>query len=169
MSLIPIARLTVFGCRLFDATATVDCPKGRKTWSIARLKAQVANWQFHNLYGHPSARISRFHSYQVEVADPSTLPKGEKGGSRTTPGEDKDGPGSFLSLWGKWIRFSRAWVAILLQICCFILFDTPDTHNSALETIWVDKIVIQARVQYLIDRTIKDWGDAILLSTVLWT
>ena len=65
--------------------------------------------------------------------------------------------------------FFHACVAILLRICCVLLFDAPAAHNEALEKVWVDKIVHKVRFQYLIDRTVKDWGDVSLLSTVLWT
>ena len=55
------------------------------------------------------------------------------------------------------------------RIICVFLFDAPAAHNEALEKVWVDKIVNKVRFQYLIDRTVKDWNDISLLSTVLWT
>lgn len=155
--------------------AAAECPKGRKTWSVARLSAQVANWQFQNLYGHPSARLSRFYSYEVELTHPPTRPKGEKGETGTIGDDGSDASstkaGSTLlpNMWSRWLTFYHAVMALLLRICCLLLFDAPAAHNTALELVWVDKIVNKPRFQHLIDRTTKDWGDASLLSTVLWT
>ncbi|PVF98887.1 hypothetical protein CPB86DRAFT_334111 [Serendipita vermifera] len=42
-------------------------PASRKTWTVSRLMALTAYWQFRNFYGHPSARLDRTHSYEVEV------------------------------------------------------------------------------------------------------
>lgn len=44
----------------------------------------------------------------------------------------------------------------------------PLAYERALGIVWVDNIVNKARFRELIDRTIKDWGDVSLLSTVLW-
>jgi hypothetical protein len=142
----------------------------------------MMNWQFQNLYGHPSARLSRFFSYEVEVAGPPTHAKGEKGETGSTEGSGNEGDNDaastkvsskllprFPGLWRKWLTFYHACMAILLRLCCVFLFDAPAAHNEALETVWVDKIVNKVRFQTLIDRTTKDWGDVSLLSTVLWT
>lgn len=149
----------------------------------------MMNWQFQNLYGHPSARLSRFYSYEVEVAPHPTRAKGDK---EETEGSEGEGNGDGQSQVGsrrskpksksktrflpdpsglraKWATFFHACMAILLRICCVLLFDAPAAHNNALETVWVDKIVNKVRFQQLIDRTTKDWGDVSLLSTVLWT
>ena len=121
-------------------------------------------WQFQNLYGHPAARLDRTHSYEVEV--PAVV----------SPTDDEK-PASLMSSTTEASRSFRsrmetiytATVAIILRICCVLLFDAPAAHNEALEKVWVDKIVHKMRFQYLIDRTVKDWGDVSLLSTVLWT
>jgi hypothetical protein len=121
------------------------------------------HWQFQNLFGHPAARLDRTHSYEVEVPT-ITLTKEE---SRSESAVSTEATSS--SLRTQMATIYHASLAILLRICCVLLFDAPAAHNDALEKVWVDKIVHKVRFQYLIDRTVKDWGDVSLLSTVLWT
>jgi len=126
------------------------------------------NWQFINLYGHPSARLDRTHSYEVEVAPGLCLTK-EQSISEAEAQSIKSAADSAKTLRHRLATYYQAAVAILLRITCIFLFDAPAAHNEALEKVWVDKIVNKVRFQYLIDRTVKDWGDVSLLSTVLWT
>ena len=121
------------------------------------------HWQFQNLFGHPAARLDRTHSYEVEV--PAITSTNDDSQSATTVSTEATSP----SLRTRVATIYHATIAILLRICCVLLFDAPAAHNDALEKVWVDKIVHKLRFQYLIDRTVKDWGDVSLLSTVLWT
>jgi len=105
--------------------------------------------------------MDRTHSYEVEVP---AITNTEESKSVTTVSDTPASP----SLRNRVETFFQACVAILLRICCVLLFDAPAAHNEALEKVWVDKIVHKVRFQYLIDRTVKDWGDVSLLSTVLW-
>jgi hypothetical protein len=121
------------------------------------------HWQFQNLFGHPAARLDRTHSYEVEVpAVGSTNGDSQSGSIVSTEATPP-------SIRTRIETIYHASLAILLRICCVLLFDAPAAHNDALEKVWVDKIVHKLRFQYLIDRTVKDWGDVSLLSTVLWT
>jgi hypothetical protein len=126
------------------------------------------NWQFINLYGHPSARLDRTHSYEVEVAPGLCVTK-EQSISEAEAQSIKSAADSAKTFRHRIATYYQAAVAILLRITCIFLFDAPAAHNEALEKVWVDKIVNKVRFQYLIDRTVKDWGDVSLLSTVLWT
>ena len=121
------------------------------------------HWQFQNLFGHPSARLDRTHSYEVEV--PAIASTKEDSQSESTVSTEVTSP----SFRARMATIYHASIAILLRICCVLLFDAPAAYNDALEKVWVDKIVHKLRFQYLIDRTVKDWGDVSLLSTVLWT
>lgn len=121
------------------------------------------HWQFQNLFGHPAARLDRTHSYEVEV--PAVASTKEDSQSGSTVSTEPASP-TFRS---RMVTIYQAGIAILLRICCVLLFDAPAAHNEALEKVWVDKIVHKLRFQYLLDRTVKDWGDVSLLSTVLWT
>lgn len=124
------------------------------------------NWQFINLYGHPSARLDRTHSYEVEVAPVASTKEESIAEAASVTTTTKDDSQSFRH---RFATYYQATVAIVLRIVCVLLFDAPTAHNEALEKVWVDKIVNKVRFQYLIDRTVKDWGDISLLSTVLWT
>lgn len=115
------------------------------------------NWQFSNLYGHPSARLICSHSYQVEVPIAPTK-------EESITMEDLK-----MGFRDRFVTYYQTTVAFILRIVCALLFDAPIAHNDALEKIWVDKIVNKVLFQHLIDRTVKDWGDASLFSTVLWT
>jgi hypothetical protein len=127
-----------------------------------------AHWQFMNLYGHPSARLDRHHSYE---ADENTLVStsdditSEPEPIASLPITDVEAQISDTRI----AMSPQALVAILLRLCCFLLFDAPAKHNEELQRIWVDKIVNQMRFQELIDRTAEDWERVSLLSTVLWT
>jgi hypothetical protein len=123
-----------------------------------------------NLYGHPSARLVRHHSYETDhtlISDLDVL----------TSEPDTIAPLSSTSVRDvesqipeqRIIAPSQALVAILLRLCCLLLFDAPAKHNEELQRIWVDKIVNQIHFQELIDRTVEDWKEVSLLSTVLWT
>ncbi|KIM28673.1 hypothetical protein M408DRAFT_8509 [Serendipita vermifera MAFF 305830] len=136
-------------------------------WTDQQCQAFISmlhlHWQFQNLYGHPAARLDRTHSYEVEVA-PVTPTNDSKEPSLQEEAEEKS-----PSLRARMETLYTACLAIFLRICCVLLFDAPAAHNEALEKVWVDKIVHKIRFQHLIDRTVKDWGDVSLLSTVLWT
>lgn len=146
------------------------CPPGRRTWAVARLTALMMEWQFQNLYGHPAARLDRCHSYEVEVPNITLEEKAaaDKDGVdvQSIHTMESDTPKTFGQRLSMFYQFV---LAVLLRITCVLLFDAPATHYNALEKIWVDKIVHKARSQLLIDRTVKDWSDVSLLSTVLWT
>ncbi|KAG8776956.1 hypothetical protein FRC15_011608, partial [Serendipita sp. 397] len=152
------------------------CPQRRKTWTIARLTALMAQWQFQNLYGHPSARLDRTYSYEVEVNDP-TPDADDKAEAEADNTSNKSGTTATSRpsnhRWKKFkVRIEVYWqifVAFMLRVTCMLLFDAPAAHNTALEKVWVDKIVHRVRFQDLINKTAKDWSDVSLLSTVLWT
>jgi hypothetical protein len=129
------------------------------------------HWQFINLYGHPSARLDRHHSYEADddtliseleviTSEPDTVSPSP---STSVTDVESQIPEQRI------IVPSQALVAILLRLCCLLLFDAPAKHNEELQRIWVDKIVNQMRFQELIDRTVEDWERVSLLSTVLWT
>ncbi|KAG8827162.1 hypothetical protein FRC17_007963 [Serendipita sp. 399] len=151
------------------------CPERRKTWTIARLTALMAQWQFQNLYGHPAARLDRTYSYEVEVdqvdaEDKDELDAGDQASNKSgATATTKASNYRWKAIKSRMEIYWQIFVAVLLRITCTLLFDAPAAHNTALEKVWVDKIVHRVRFQDLIDKTVKEWSDVSLLSTVLWT
>lgn len=132
------------------------------------LTLASVNWQFINLYGHPSARLDRTHSFEVEVPLGSPM-KEESAADAESEKSVRTTIASAPSFRTRLATYFQSSIAVMLRIVCVLLFDAPAAHNDALEKVWVDKIVNKVRFQQLIDRTVKDWGDVSLLSTVLWT
>jgi hypothetical protein len=125
------------------------------------------DWQFQNLYGHPSARLDRTHSYEVEVKPVESVASDEQEQASINLSLIEESKARTFR--EKARDFRHGVMAVLLRIVCVLLFEAPMAHNSALELVWVDKIVNKVRFQDLIDKTVKDWGDISLLATVLWT
>jgi len=73
---------------------------------------------------------------------------------------------------GLWLRATTLWytmVAIWLRLCSVFLFDSPIRHHTALEDLFVDKIVYQRNYKRIMKTLLDDWSDASLLATVLFT
>jgi len=60
-------------------------------------------------------------------------------------------------------------VAIWLRLCSVFLFDSPIRHHTALEGLFVDKIVYERNYNRIMKTLQDDWSEASLLATVLFT
>jgi hypothetical protein len=147
---------TASECSAFIETIE-KTPVNSRTWPIARIAGFMAEHRFFNYYGHPSARLSHLHAFEVEekLQDAS------------------DGPEQQIRTRSAWSRRAAdLWfsiVAIWLRLCSIFLFDAPIRHHAALEDLFVDKIVYRRNYKQIMKTLLDDWSEASLLSTVLWT
>ena len=141
-------------------------PENSRTWPIARIAGFMGDHRFLNYYGHPSARLNHLHAFEVEQTEddaPASVASAEQMPEQSTWRPRID---------GLCLRTTTLWysiVAIWLRLCSIFLFDTPMRHHTALEDLFVDKIVYQRTYQRSMKTLLEDWSDASLLSTVLWT
>jgi hypothetical protein len=130
----------------------------------------MADHRFINYYGHPSARLSRLHGFEVEQI-------GEGTPASAPPTEQMSEPSTSSPTWRRRVddlclRTTAFWysmLAVSLRFCSVFLFDTPLRHQASLENLFVDKIVHERTYQRSLKTLLEDWSDASLLSTVLWT
>lgn len=122
------------------------------------LTHALVYWQFLNYYGHPSARISRFHAIEIDVTDMLQQPAEEASSARSQP-----------TLFQKCINMYQTFLSLLLRLCVVFLFDAPTSHYLSLDRVFVDHIVCEIRFKTMMEDVIKDWGETSLLATVLWT
>ena len=139
-----------------EYSAFIECiekaPKNSKTWQIARIAGFIAEHRFIHYYGHPSARLNYLHAFEVEqTPDQSTQRR------------------RFDGLWFPVTTLWYRMVAIWLRLCSIFLFDAPIRHHTALEGLFVDKIVYKRNYKRIMKTLLDDWSDASLLTTVLWT
>jgi len=141
-------------------------PENSRTWPIARIAGFMAEHRFYNYYGHPSARLNPLHAFEVERAEgeaPASAAPVEQMPDQSTWRRRVDD----LCFWMTTFWYSM--VAVWLRLCSVFLFDTPMRHHTALEELFVDKIVYKRNYQRTMATLLEDWSDASLLSTVLWT
>ena len=141
-------------------------PEKSRTWPIARIAGFMAEHRFLNYYGHPSARLSHLHAFEVELPEgdaPASAPPTEQMSEPTTWRRHL----SDLSL--RATTFWYSMLAVCLRLCSVFLFDTPMRHHNGLENLFVDKIVYHRTYHRTMKTLLEDWSDASLLSTVLWT
>ena len=124
----------------------------------------MAEHRFFNYYGHPSARVNRLHSLEVEQTElDAPAPATSK---EQTPEQ---------STWRRRIddlsfRTTTLWysmVAIWLRLCSVLSFDTPIRHHATLQGLMVDKIISIRNCKGFMTTLQDDWQHAGFLSTVL--
>ena len=126
----------------------------------------MAEHRFYNYYGHPSARLNYLHAFEVEQTE-DDAPASDASAEQTP-----DQPARQWRIRDLLPRFTTFWyslVAFWLRLCSIFLFDTPIRHHTALEDLYVDKIVYQRHYKRIMKTLLDDWSDASLLATVLWT
>ena len=141
-------------------------PVNFRTWPIARIAGFMAEQRFYNYYGHPSARLNHLHAFEVEQNEEDVPPSDAP--AEQTP----DQPARQRRTSGLILRATTFWystVAFWLRLCSIFLFDTPIRHHTALEDLFVDKIVYLRNYKRIMKTLLDDWSDASLLATVLWT
>lgn len=127
----------------------------------------MAEHRFINYYGHPSARLNHLHAFEVEQTEGDASASDDASATQT-PNQSswRQRAGGLL------LRATTLWysiVAIWLRVCSVFLFDAPIRHHTALEDLFVDKIVYQRNYKRIMKTLLDDWSDASLLATVLWT
>jgi len=123
----------------------------------------MAEHRFYNYYGHPSARLNHLHAFEVEQTEED---------APTSVASAPDQPARQRRIDNLLLRATTFWysmVAVWLRLCSVFLFDTPIRHHTALEDLFVDKIVYQRNYKRIMKTLLDDWSDASLLATVLWT
>ena len=141
-------------------------PENSRTWPIARIAGFMAEDRFFNYYGHPSARLNRLHSFEVEQTEEAASISGAPTEQTT---EQSTWRRRVDDLCSRTTYFWYYMVAGWLRLCSVFLFDTPMRHHRSLEELFVDKIVYKRTYQRSMKALLEDWSDASLLSTVLWT
>jgi len=101
-------------------------PKNSKTWQVARIAGMIANHRFIHYYGHPSARLNYLHGFEVEQREEAA--PALDASAEQTPNQST-----------LWYRM----VAIWLRLCSVFLFDAPIQCHTALEGLFIDKIVYE--------------------------
>jgi hypothetical protein len=126
----------------------------------------MAEHRFYNYYGHPSARLNHLHAFEVEQTEEDAL-------ASAAPGEQTPDQSTLRrrvdDMCFRATTFWYSMVAVWLRLCSVFLFDAPMRHHTALEDLFVDKIVYKRNYQRSMGTLLEDWSDASLLSTVLWT
>ena len=138
-------------------------PENSRTWPIARIAGFMAENRYRNYYGHPSARLNRLHSFEVEQTEEDASASAAWNGQ--TPEQ---------SIWRQrvddlylWITtFWYSVVAVWLRLCSIFFFDTPIRHHATLEDLFVNKI-ISNNYKQVFTTFLGDWQHASFLSTVL--
>jgi len=138
-------------------------PEKSRTWAIARIAGFMAQHRFYNYYGHPSARLNHLHAFEVEQAKEGEVSDASTQQTPDQPTRRVD------ALWSQATTFWFSIVAIWLRLCSVFLFDAPIRHHTALEDLFVDKIVYRRNYKRIMKTLLDDWSDASLLATVLWT
>jgi hypothetical protein len=123
----------------------------------------MAQHRFYNYYGHPSARLNHLHAFEVEQAKEGEVSDASTQQTPDQPTRRVD------ALWSQATTFWFSIVAIWLRLCSVFLFDAPIRHHTALEDLFVDKIVYRRNYKRIMKTLLDDWSDASLLATVLWT
>ena len=139
-------------------------PENSRTWPIARIAGFMAENRCWNYYGHPSARLNRLHSFEVEQTEEDASASAAWNGQ--TPEE---------STWRQrvddlYLRTTTYWysvVAVWLRLCSVFFFDTPIRHHATLEDLFVDKNVSARNYRQVMKTFLDDWEHAGFLSTVL--
>jgi len=162
---ISISFYTASECSVFIESIE-KAPKDSKTWQIARIANVMAQHRFLHYYGHPSARLNYLHAFEVEQAEeaaPASDASAEQMPDQSTQRR------RFGDLWPLATTLWYSMVAIWLRLCSVFLFDAPIRHHTALEGLFVDKIVYKRNYERTMKALLDDWSDASLLTTVLWT
>ena len=160
----PTSTSTYTASECSDFIGSIEkTPKNSRTWPIARIAGFMADHRFINYYGHPSARLNHLHAFEVEHTE-EAAPASDASAEQT--------PDQSTRFGGLWLRATTIWyhmVAIWLRLCSIFLFDSPIRHHTALEDLFVDKIVYQRNYKRIMKTLLDDWSDASLLATVLFT
>lgn len=125
-------------------------------------------WKFLNYYGHPSSRLSRRHSFEVDPVGSQT----SYSRSETLPGEPPPPPpppSRMKVFWGKCRPILHDIGSLILRVTSVLLFDAPTNHFAAMQTLYVDRVFYHRKYEMMIENAVKNWAETSLLASVLWT
>jgi len=111
---------------------------------------------------------------QTEGAAPASNASAEQT-EGVAPASAEQTPGQSIQrrrFGGLWLPSTTHWytmIAIFLRLWSGFLFDSPIRHHTALEDLYVDKIVYQRKYTQIMKTLQDDWSDASLLATLLFT